>query len=73
MFSWCFHAYFTSFIEISGQPPPPLRMANVYGDHMILQQAPAKAIIWGYVTECDSKLTAKFGEEALTPTSYKGW
>ena len=24
------------------------RFANVYGDHMVLQQAPKRAIIWGY-------------------------
>ncbi|CAI8011165.1 Sialate O-acetylesterase [Geodia barretti] len=28
------------------------RFANYYGDHMVLQRAPAQANIWGYVDEC---------------------
>ena len=52
--------------------PPPLRIASVYGDHMVLQQAPARAIIWGYVTECDSELTATFAGSAIVPTMSMG-
>jgi hypothetical protein len=34
----------------AGPPPPPpaFRFANTLGDHMVLQQAPAKAQIWGF-------------------------
>ena len=54
------------------QPPPPLRMATIYGDHMVLQQAPAMANIWGYVTECDSTLTATFNGMKYTPKNFTG-
>ena len=47
-------------------------MANMYGSHMVLQQAPAKANIWGYVTKCDSKLTASINKTKLTPQSFTG-
>ena len=30
-----------------------LRFANYYGDHMVLQRAPASAIVWGYEPDCD--------------------
>lgn len=47
-------------------------MTNVFGDHMVLQQAPAQAIVWGFVSKCDSKLSATFGEKAMTPTQSTG-
>lgn len=28
------------------------RFANYYGDHMVLQRAPERANIWGYVGDC---------------------
>jgi hypothetical protein len=30
------------------QSPPPVTFASNYGDHMVLQQAPQQAIVWGY-------------------------
>ena len=30
---------------------------------MVLQQAPAQVIIWGYVAECDPNFTATFAGE----------
>lgn len=62
--------------DVRSQPPPPLppplRMANIYGDHMVLQQAPARASIWGYVTKCDSKLTTTFNGLKYTPRTFTG-
>lgn len=29
-------------------PPSGLRFANSYGDHMVLQESPARAVVWGY-------------------------
>ena len=39
-------------LRTAAPPPPPplaaLRFAHSYGDHMVLQQAPKQAIVWGY-------------------------
>ena len=45
-------------------------MANMVGDHMVLQQAPAQANIWGYVTKCDSTVTATFTGNTYHPTTF---
>lgn len=29
-------------------PAEELRFASYYGNHMVLQKAPAKAVVWGY-------------------------
>ena len=39
---------------------------------VVLQQAPAQDIIWGYVAECDSKLTATFTGKMLISTTSTG-
>ena len=36
---------------------------------MVLQQAPAQAIVWGYAPKCDSKLTVTFDQKAIEPTT----
>lgn len=60
------------FVVVSSQPPPPFIMANMFGDHMVLQQAPARANIWGYVMKCDSTITATFEEKPYTATTFTG-
>ena len=30
------------------------RFANYYGDHMVLQRAPARANVWGFVEGCEA-------------------
>jgi len=54
------------------QSQPQVRFANVYGDDMVLQQAPAQAIVWGYAPKCDSKLTLTFDGKTMEPTSFAG-
>jgi hypothetical protein len=34
----------------AGPPTNPFRFANTQGDHMVLQQAPQQATIWGFGT-----------------------
>lgn len=61
---------------VQGQPPPPLpppfRIANMYGDHMVLQQEPAQANIWGFVSKCDSKISATFNKKTLSAVTFNG-
>lgn len=40
--SYCFHLSDTH---------AKLRFASSYGDHMVLQKSPAKAMLWGYAPE----------------------
>ena len=39
---------FTVFILGSSEGAPVFRFANIYGSHMVLQQAPRRATIWGF-------------------------
>lgn len=45
---------FSSLQQTSFTPPcsdAQLRFASSYGDHMVLQKSPAKAVLWGYAPE----------------------
>ena len=44
---YIFGFFITLFLGYS-QSAPVFRFANIYGDHMVLQKAPRRAIIWGY-------------------------
>ena len=55
-------------VGVQGQ----IRFANIYGDQMVLQQAPAQAIVWGYAPKCDSKITATFNGKTIDPTTFTG-
>lgn len=54
------------------KPPVHIRMATIYMDHMILQQAPASANVWGYVLKCDSKVTVTFAGKKLPANFSSG-
>eukprot|EP00729_Bicosta_minor_P006043 gene6043-14072_t len=76
------HAYFKSTAEehVDGKwwtylkPKSGFRFANTHGDHMVLQQSPAKAQIWGFakpgstitVTSTASVATAADGTAGVT-------
>jgi hypothetical protein len=47
-------------------------MANMFGDHMVLQQAPARANVWGYVMKCDSTVTVTFDGQTYPATTFTG-
>ena len=47
----------------------PLAFASYYGDHMVLQRAPARAIVWGYSSKVGSTLTVTLsGHSGVTTT-----
>lgn len=53
-----------------------LRFARSYSDHMVLQRAPERAILWGYA-DTDSMVTAfmngvQVGESAVTNDTNNG-
>ena len=48
------------------------RFSTIYGDHMVLQQAPNQANIWGYTSDCDDKVTIKFIQKEYSTTLIKG-
>ena len=41
------------------------RFANYYGDHMVLQQAPASATVWGYVLLCGAVTVTADGKSYM--------
>ena len=55
---WCFaRDQFASTCSVPGYfslgpfaPPAAFRLASIYGSHMVLQRAPASAVLWGYAT-----------------------
>lgn len=54
-------------------PPTGLRFATTYGDHMVLQQSPARAVVWGYcgATGC-SNVRVQLDNESPQATSVGG-
>lgn len=50
----------------STTPPPaaPFRFSSAYSDDMVLQQAPAQAIVWGFAPS-GSKVTISFGGKSI--------
>ena len=52
--------------EISGDGTP--RFANYFQDHMLLQRAPQRAIVWGY-TDSNTSITLTINNHTYTSTS----
>lgn len=48
------------------------RFSNIYGDHMVLQQAPHQANVWGYTTDCLDTITVNFVQESYPTILIKG-
>ncbi len=40
------------FVCVDGESSYVFRFATIFGDHMVLQQAPHEAVIWGYSPDC---------------------
>ena len=65
--------YFICFVGVYSQPTPlPLSVASIYGNHMVLQQAPARANIWGYVGRCNAVISLSFNGMKYTPQIFRG-
>ena len=47
------------------------RFANYYGDNMVLQRAPAAAIVWGYVPNC-KPVSITFNGKTVSATIIQG-
>lgn len=39
------------------------RFSTIYGDHMVLQQAPNQANLWGYTPDCEDQVTVHFDDK----------
>ncbi|XP_071113686.1 sialate O-acetylesterase-like [Haliotis cracherodii] len=51
----------------------PFSFASYYGDHMVLQQAPRKAAIWGYASKEGETITLSIsGKGEVNTTSFNG-
>ena len=46
--------------------PAPFRFALAYGDHMVLQRAPARATIWGFAPAAATVEVTGVGTAAVT-------
>ena len=47
-------------------------LSNTLGDDMVLQRAPASAVVFGVSNSSNATVTTKFGDVTLTTTSGKG-
>ena len=48
------------------------RFSTIYGDHMVLQQAPNQANVWGYTSDCEDKVSVNFDSKDYSATVVKG-
>jgi hypothetical protein len=48
------------------------RFSTIYGDHMVLQQAPNQANVWGYTSDCEDKVSVNFDTKDYPATVVKG-
>ena len=48
------------------------RFSNIYGDHMVLQQAPQQANVWGYTSDCEDTITVNFVQQNYPTSLIKG-
>ena len=67
-----------SLLSCSSEPRPlslparaAFRFANYYGDHMVLQRAPAQANVWGYVDGC-APVNVTFNSSTISATVTPG-
>jgi hypothetical protein len=50
-------------------PPPAFRFSSVYTDHMVLQAAPARAVVWGFCNAASNQITVTLDAgDPLYPT-----
>jgi len=49
-------------------PEESLRFASYYGDHMVLQKAPERAVVWGYGPEGEQVNVTLWGPEGPQST-----
>ena len=68
----CFiiHLAYT-FAEVEAQTPD-FRFSTIYGDHMVLQQAPNQANVWGYTSSGDS-VSVNFDTKDYPATTVTGY
>lgn len=77
MQSFCIIVAFLTFISPYAVFSKPVseaslfRFANIYGDHMVLQQAPFRANVWGY-GEVGQTVTVVIGNIAYQAKIGKG-
>lgn len=57
-----FVVYVLTFFLGSSESVAVFRFANIYGHHMVLQQAPKRATVWGF-GEVGQKVTVTIGRE----------
>ena len=62
----------TVWYTVGAQVPPDFRFSNIYGDHMVLQQAPLQANVWGYTSDCADKVTINFVQKNYDAQLVKG-
>lgn len=41
------------------------RFSMVYGDHMVLQQTPYQANVWGYTSDCSDNVKINFNQNTI--------
>ena len=62
-----------SFISLTVSAQPSVfRFSTIYGDHMVLQQAPNQANVWGYTSDCADKVTVNFDQNDYPATMITG-
>ena len=49
-----------------------IRFANYYADHMVLQRAPQRAIVWGYTNTSDAPITLIMNDKAYRAILING-
>ena len=61
------------FLSLSVGGQTTFRFASIYGDHMVLQQAPLKANLWGYVplAQCGG-IKVTFSGKSIDATVFQG-
>ncbi len=64
-------AVFIFYVIVSGQVSD-FRFSTIYGDHMVLQQAPNQANIWGYTSDCSDNISINFSQNDYPATLIKG-
>ena len=57
--------YYNLFFSVAQEYK--FRFSTIYGDHMVLQQAPHMAVVWGYIPNCQ-KVTVTFNGKTMDAT-----
>lgn len=73
--------FFKSAVNLNGDqqwwtylpPKPEFRFANTFADHMVLQQAPSRSVVWGFaVAGAPVNVTSSVGGSAATVAGPDG-